>query len=282
MLLTADCAETWQDAALAEDSGAPSQNRGTISPNRLAVCITPSEYPSYLKEISVYTVNNTTNETAFFEVYLDPDGNGPPEGDPIWTGTNFTPASSTWTSQDLTGEAEFDVPIHAGSWCLAVGYNAATGYPFVGADPADPLLHSFKGTSGSWTTDPSGYRYYIRGVVESCLPATTTTTTTTTTSSSSTTTTTAPATTTTTDPGTTTTTTPGNHNHDGSRDNDHHGAGNNHNDGARNDDHHGADDDDHLDGAVDHHDVTGHDDNDRRNHDVDDNHHRRWGRRHVG
>ncbi|MBZ0272301.1 hypothetical protein K8I61_09695 [bacterium] len=183
-----------QATSLVEDDGSV-EGGLPIDGNLSAVvtCLPPPAYPSYLREMSAF-VAAVDAGTMRWVVYVDEDGNGPPDRF-VWQSVSFVPISYTWNDMSVTPLPVFTIPIGSGSWCVGL-QRAGGGVNEVGRDVNNDDDHTWVRTGAGWRpmNDFLPGNAVIRAEVDVCSLSTTTTT---------------PTTTTTTFPATTTTTIPG-------------------------------------------------------------------------
>ncbi|MCZ7584339.1 MAG: hypothetical protein M5R36_13925 [Deltaproteobacteria bacterium] len=130
---TADtaCAIPLDEPLIEDDGGWEALFTGAVGVS-FVTCIEPADTPSYLQEISAFLAPLDISLSLRWIVFVDSDGNGPPEGAPVWTSDPFGPAIPAFLSYDLSGEPEFDVPIAGGSWCVGLEFQTS-GDSAVGA-----------------------------------------------------------------------------------------------------------------------------------------------------
>ncbi|MCC6158685.1 MAG: hypothetical protein IT350_11590 [Deltaproteobacteria bacterium] len=186
--LEGDCVEDRTHDVIEDDGTAEAQLGGTTG-QILVTCLTPEHYPSYLSEFQVYFADHAIGSDIVTPVvYVDPDGNGPPEEQ--WAGGSaitVTPGAWKTVNTNLPQKA-----ITTGSWCVGVVYAFGADGVRVGADTGNTDHHSWKGQGSSWSNVDTVHQpenLMIRIGADYCATTTTTTTTTTSTTTSTTTTT---------------------------------------------------------------------------------------------
>ncbi|MBZ0274214.1 hypothetical protein K8I61_19400, partial [bacterium] len=171
-----DCGDVVWESMIEDDGTAEGETPINDGLSAIVACLSPSQYPSYLREISAY-ITQVNGGTMRWVVYEDPDGNGPPDGF-IWESSTFTPIAGAWNDASVSGIPEFDDPIVSGSWCVGLR-RIAGGVNYVGRDEDNDDDHSWvlKDTQG-WRpmNDFHAGNAMIRANVDNCQGTTTTTT----------------------------------------------------------------------------------------------------------
>ena len=154
--------------SLIEDNG---ETNASVSYDNayFVTCIQPPAYPSFLTEITGYSTNSPEQpQQSHYAVFVSSADDGPPDSlTPYWTSVDMAIPNMQWHSLDLTGEAEFDVPITSGSWCFGILT------PNINLAPSRDTDRTqgggfFYTDNGAWYQDHYNGDLLYRGVSESC------------------------------------------------------------------------------------------------------------------